>query len=238
MILAALFAHAAGQEAFDAGNQAYADGDLAAAESKYREALTVGAMDADVFFNLGNVLWRQEKVAPAILAWRCAEELTPRDPDVRGNLEFARRTVVDHLEPRRPTPVWAPWQAAMTPAEGSWLGASLAGVGLLAVALRGRLPHVPLTAVGALLVFLGLLVGSGAEGQLALPKAGVVLAKQTTARSDLGGGVDLFTLHAGAEVLTVESAGSRVLIALPDDRKGWVPRSDLAFVDPALPFPP
>jgi tetratricopeptide (TPR) repeat protein len=237
MLLLTRLAFAAGQAEFDAGNTAYAAGDLAGAEAKYREALTAGAIDADAYFNLGNVLWRQDKVAPAILAWRTAEALSPRDPDVGANLDFARRKVKDPMEPVRPVPVWAPWQNALTPDEGQWVGGALAGLGLIAIALRGRLPHAPIAAIGALLTALGLLFGAGALVQARMPVAAVVLAAQTTARSDLGGGVDLFTLHAGAEVRTVQRAGEHVLIALPDERKGWVPRADVGLVDPTKPFP-
>jgi hypothetical protein len=54
---------------------------------------------------------------------------------------------------------------------------------------------------------------------------------------DIAGGVVLFTLHAGAEVNVRERVGAQALIALPDDRVGWVPLHTLGLVDPRLPFP-
>lgn len=233
MMLFSGLALADAQAEFDAGNAAYASGDLPAAEARYRAALEAGGQDADVYFNLGNTLYRQERLAPAILAWRCAGVLAPRDPDVEGNLDFARRNVADRLDPLRPVPVFAPWQSALTPGEGEWLGAALAGLGLLAIAARGRFPHVPVAALGALSLLVGGVVGAGGVVAGTMPPAAVVLATQTTARSDLGGGVDLFTLHAGAEVLSTERAGEQVLVRLPDDRRGWLPAKDLGMVDPA-----
>ena len=58
-----------------------------------------------------------------------------------------------------------------------------------------------------------------------------------TATSDLGGGVELFTLHAGAEVQAVERAAGRVLVALGDGRKGWLAESAVGIVDPTRPPP-
>ena len=49
---------------FDAGNAALEQGDLAAAEAAYRAVIAV-VPDADVYFNLGNVLWRTKAPAGA-----------------------------------------------------------------------------------------------------------------------------------------------------------------------------
>jgi len=65
----------------------------------------------------------------------------------------------------------------------------------------------------------------------------VVLTDEVSARSEGAGGVVLFTLHAGAEVTVRERVGAQALIALPDDRVGWVPLDTLGLVDPRLPFP-
>ncbi|MFN7144015.1 MAG: hypothetical protein ACK4YP_09580, partial [Myxococcota bacterium] len=69
------------------------------------------------------------------------------------------------------------------------------------------------------------------------PPVAVVLAPEAVATSDLGGGVELFTLHAGAEVQTVETAAGRVLVALPDGRRGWLASSALGLVEPSRPPP-
>lgn len=235
MILCAL-ALAAGQAEFDAGNTAYAAGDLAGAEAAYRQALVAGGVDEDVYFNLGNVLYRQEKVPLAVLAWRRGLALAPRDPDIEANLDFARRGLIDHVDPVEPTPWFAPWQAALTPGEGQWLGAALAGLGLLAIGLRRRLPAAPLVGGGIVATVVGLVIGGAALADAAMPPAAVVLVKEVTARSDLGGGVDLFTLHAGAEVVTADRAAGHLLIALPDGRKGWVDEADVGLVEPGAPL--
>ena len=54
-----------------------------------------------------------------------------------------------------------------------------------------------------------------AEPVQGLAPVAVVLAPEVTATSDLGGGVDLFTLHAGAEVQTDDRAAERTLVVLP-----------------------
>lgn len=222
---------------FEAANAALAAGDLAGAEAGYRRVLEAGYTDGDVYFDLGNVLWREGKHAGAILAWRRAAARLPRDPDVQANLDFARRSVRDALDTPDPAPWFAPWQVALTPAEAIWLGTSLAGVGLLLVAARRRLPASSLVGVGVGLCGIGAVVGVGGAVEASLPHPHVVLAAEVTATSDLGGGVDLFTLHAGAEVLGLTDEAGRTLVQLPDGRKGWLADADVGSADPDLPFP-
>ncbi|GDX79507.1 hypothetical protein LBMAG42_13180 [Deltaproteobacteria bacterium] len=230
-------AFAGGEAEFQAANTAIAQNDMAKAEAHYRAALAAGGIDADVYYNLGNVLYRQEKLGPAILAWRRALALAPRDPDAAANLDFARRSVRDDVTAADPYPVWAPWQSALTAAEGQWIGGALLGAGLLVLALRGRSAHAPLAAIGGVLSGLGCVVGMGGILEAGLPPGGVVLAEEATAQSDLGGGVELFTLHVGAEVQIVEAAAGQVLVALGDGRRGWLPEAAVGRIDPWAQLP-
>jgi hypothetical protein len=237
LVLGARPAYAGAAEDFATANTAFAQGDLAEADAAYRALLSEGYTDGDVFYNLGNALWREEQPAHALLAWRCAAERLPRDPDVSANLEFARRTARDALELPTTIPVFAPWQAALTPAEGCWLGAALVGAGLLLVALRRRAPEAPLLPIAAASGLIGACAWAGGVAHDQAAPVAVVLADEVTASSDLGGGVDLFALHAGAEVLALEEAAGKVLLGLPDGRKGWVPAATVGVVDPERPFP-
>jgi hypothetical protein len=237
LLLAARLAFASPADDLAAANTALGAGDLPAAEAAYRRVLDQGATSGDIWFDLGNVLYRQDRHAEAVLAWRKAAARLPRDPDVIANLDFARRDFRDGLVAPPPRAWFAPWQVALTVDEAIWLGAAFAGAGLLGIALRGRAPHVPLVGIGGVAVTLGALLAAGGVATAGLEPVAVVLAPEVTATSDLGGGVDLFTLHAGAEVQTDERSTNRTLIVLPDGRRGWVPDSALGRVDPTEAHP-
>jgi hypothetical protein len=81
------------------------------------------------------------------------------------------------------------------------------------------------------------LFAAGGFAEDAGPPVAVVLVPEVTATSDLGGGVELFTLHAGAEVHAEQTAADRVLVVLPDGRKGWLPSTAVGIVDPTRPPP-
>jgi hypothetical protein len=228
---------AAPEESFEEANTALAAGDLAKAEEGYRAVIQEGYATGDIWYNLGNVLYRQERHPEAALAWRNAAARLPRDPDIDANLDFVRRTFRDGLVAPDPHPWFAPWQVALTADEGIWLGAALAGLGLLAVASRRRSPHFPLAPVGIGICVVGGLLAAGGFAEAGQRPVAIVLVPEATATSDLGGGVELFTLHAGAEVSTLEQAAGRTLVLLPDGRKGWLPIASLGVVDPSGPAP-
>jgi len=228
---------ASAQADFAGANEALGRGDLVAAESGYRATLAAGGTGADVWFDLGNVLYRQDRLGEAVLAWRNAQARAPRDPDVEANLDFARRKARDALDPAAPRPAFAPWQAALTPDEGMWLGGALAGLGLLLLAVRAlglseRWPFVPWVGLGIGATLAGAVAGAGGIAAAGLPPVAVVLVEEVTATSDLGGGVDLFTLHEAAELVAVEQVGEKVQVLLADGRRGWLPAGSVGLVDP------
>ncbi len=74
---------------FEDARRAYDHGALTKARNAYRRLLHAGYCLPQVFFNLGNTLYRSGAFGEAILAYRRAWILSPTDPDIRANLRFA-----------------------------------------------------------------------------------------------------------------------------------------------------
>ena len=79
--------------AFDAANRHYAQNKFSEAAADYEKLIAAGPVSPALYFNLGNANFKSGKIGRAIAAYRQAETLTPRDPDVRANLQFARAQV-------------------------------------------------------------------------------------------------------------------------------------------------
>ena len=79
--------------AFDAANRLYAQSKFPEAAAGYEQMIAAGSVSPALYFNLGNANFKSGKIGRAIAAYRQAETLTPRDPDVRANLQFARAQV-------------------------------------------------------------------------------------------------------------------------------------------------
>lgn len=78
---------------FDHANHLYEEGKFRDAAAAYSKLTATGTISPALYFNLGNALFKSGQVGEAIAAYRQAERLAPRDPDLRANLEFARRQV-------------------------------------------------------------------------------------------------------------------------------------------------
>src|SRR5258705_237395 len=75
---------------FAVANKLYYENKFGDAAVAYERLIQSGRASAAVYFNLGNAWFKSGQLGRAIAAYRRAESLTPRDPDVRANLQFAR----------------------------------------------------------------------------------------------------------------------------------------------------
>ena len=202
--------------------QAWVEGDIPAATAGWADRIDAGEVSGDLYYNLGNALFVQGRTAEAVLAYRRAQVLSPRDGDIRANLDHARRDTRDRVEaaaPRNP----------LSPREQGLLAAVMfAAAGLMA--LRSR-------AAAAVLAIPGLVAVVGTWLQFSAFGTSAVVLVDAEVRSAGGGGVALFELHPGAEVALEQRVGEMSQVALPDGRRGWMPSTALGVIDPRLPAP-
>src|SRR5207247_3024606 len=110
---------------FEAANKLYYEAQFTNAAAAYEKLIQSGQHAPSLYFNLGNAWFKSGQIGRAIAAYRHAEQLTPRDPDVRANLEFARKQV------QGPTLRPARWQRAFaTLSLNEWTGLTAMGVWL------------------------------------------------------------------------------------------------------------
>jgi len=74
---------------FAAAADAYDAGDLESALTRYRKILDAGRISPELLYNIGNVHARAARPSEAIVFYRRAQILAPRDPDIAANLLFA-----------------------------------------------------------------------------------------------------------------------------------------------------
>jgi hypothetical protein len=211
-------------------------GDPLAASQTLLTVVQAGGRDPAAYHALGNALYRQGQLGPAVAAWRRAWRLDPRNGDLAANLHRGRKESADRLDPpgRAVGPfIWQKWMSDREGALGAGLLLGLSMVARLWRRRRGQNWGWESAAVG----FLGLLLAAGTAWVSTRPASVVVVATEARVRSGMGAdGVELFALHSGAEVAVLESAMGHHLVVLPDGRKGWLPEGALLSTDPAAPF--
>lgn len=104
-------------DAFSQANEAYYKNHLDDAAKLYQQLLDSGMVNGHLNYNLGNIAYRLGHMGTAVLHYKKALRLIPRDPDVRANLEFIERKLVDKFVPAWSTTLFSTlffWNSYMT----------------------------------------------------------------------------------------------------------------------------
>src|SRR5262245_61654920 len=100
LLLLALCAPALASEAssFADANAKYQRSDFKAAEAAEKQLPDLALTTAAVYYNNGNVSFRNGKKGQALVAYERAKKLEPRDRDLRWNLGVLKASLPDRLE--------------------------------------------------------------------------------------------------------------------------------------------
>ncbi len=223
-------------------NAQYERGEYADAAQQYEALIDRGYEDATLYYNLGNAYFKNDELGRAVLNYLRAEELSPRDADIRANLDLARGRAVDHVESGGESLFASVSNVArrwLTVGEiGAislllWVASALATGTLIvwrAVPRRTALRNGAMIASAATLLSLLLLLST----IYANPNddSAVVVVSTIDVVSGPGEQYETeFTLHGGAQVRLVDSRQGWVRIALPgDDLQGWAPSNAVEAV--------
>lgn len=212
-------------------NQHYENGAYDEAAQRYQAIIDATVADGAVYYNLGNAYFKSGDLGGAILNYRRAQRLLPRDPDVSANLQLARAQTRDRLE-RDGNGLagfvnyvlvgWSTTDEVALVALVFWL--LLCGCVVVAIRWQRQRRYLRwimlVLSVGLVLSVLSL----GIRLVDAQQPHAVVVASSIEVRS--GPGTDYlieFSLHTGAEVRVLERRSAWVRIALPGNLQGWVP---------------
>src|SRR3989339_126527 len=75
---------------FNAANKLYESGKYTESAAAYNTIIGDGNQSAEVYYNLGNSYFKEKKLGLAILSYEKALKISPRDADIKYNLDFAR----------------------------------------------------------------------------------------------------------------------------------------------------
>ena len=212
---------------FDAANKLYEEGKFAEAAAAYDKLVQSGQVSAALYFNLGNAWFKSGHMGRAIAAYREAQQLNPRDPDLRANLQFARnQTPSPTLTPSR----WQRWLGRLTLNEWTLLAAGAVWLWLLLLAVlqwRPALRPVLRGYVISLAVITGLscacVAAAWHEGRFT--RTAIVIVGEATVRyGPLGESPAAFTVHDGAELRVLDQKDEWLQVSAGARRVGWIRR--------------
>jgi tetratricopeptide (TPR) repeat protein len=236
---------AAATDMMASANKLYETGQFAQAAQAYQQLADQGFADSVLYFNLGNAFFKQGDYGRAILNYRRAEQLAPRDEDIATNLELTRARVIDQFEEIVTEPETTVTDgnlvSRLDQVTQQWLTLNelaviTLGVWFLFVVLamihsntsrrsrwRKRLQY---GLIAASLVLITGVVSLGSRLYAANNHVeGVIVAGEITVTSGPGSHyVTEFSLPSGTEVRLVEQRENWRRLAIPgSELQGWVP---------------
>jgi tetratricopeptide (TPR) repeat protein len=231
--------------AFDQANRLYEQRQFSNAAAGYEQLIQSGHGSATLYFNLGNAWFKAGQKGHALAAYRQAQQLAPRDPSARFNLQFVRKQVTGSDTISRP--LWKRFLSALTLNE--WTILATAGwwlwLGLLALrefrpdlrsALRGYT-----TVSGLLLALLGSCLGAAIYQEAAIRSAVVVVPSAVVRRGPLEESQVFYQMSDGSEVTVLDEkqvSDTESWLQVRDDsrRIGWLKRDQVVVLRPAAGF--
>ena len=210
------------EAAFDAANQAAAQGKWEEAVRGYENVIASQGYSAPVLFNLANAQAAQKNLGPAVLNYERARWLAPSDTDIAANLALARHQAgVDPVTPSH----LATLTSTFTLPQWGILATAMLWLVPASLAFRRMSPRAaPALQAGAVL---GCLVLTLSLSALVLRRSdldrAIVTASEAKAQvSPVNGIPPIFTLRAGEAVTIKRGHGAFWLVVDRQGREGWV----------------
>jgi len=210
---------------FDAANKLYAQSKFIDAATAYEKIIADGVVSPALYFNLGNAYFKSGQMGHAIAAYRHAEELSPRDPDVRANVQFARNLVPG---PKIGLPRWRQTLGMLSVDE--WVALTTAAVWITFLLLSARLIKPALAPslrswTGIAIAGLGLVLGCAklATSQSAAPRTAIIVISEATIRnSPFEESPAAFTAQDGAELRVLDRKNDWLQVTDGKQNTGWI----------------
>jgi tetratricopeptide (TPR) repeat protein len=211
---------------YNQGNQLYARKDYAGAARAYEQALQAGP-NPDACYNLGNALFKSGHVGRAIVQYRRAGYLRPRDADTGRNLAFARAYRVDRTPPAS-GPLARGLERAfrqLSAREAALLAVLLGTLAAFALALwivRRRSGFLAAALALAMLASFCLVTRWVWAGEVAARPAVIVVPEVDVLSGPGEEFKQILLVHDGTEVRIREQRGGWLLVQLPGGNGGWL----------------
>ena len=206
---------------FVKANEAYNRAEYDHAIQGYNDIIAQGHALPDIYLNLGNAHMKSQHLGSAIFHYRKALTISPRDPDIRYNLQYAHEKTIDKIDPKISlNDVTFPFTS----------GEYLIFLALFSIIIWSTQFIFLFKKLGWLKIlrniFIGVFIITAIPYSISLfknPHFGVITHSEANIYSAIGkDNVVLFTLHEGTEFDILETIEEWALVQLADGKKGWV----------------
>jgi tetratricopeptide (TPR) repeat protein len=228
------------KDLFQEANTAYNEGNYSEAINNYEGILENGETSAELYYNLGNAHYKLSHIAPSVYYYEKALQLNPGDSDIKNNLEFAQRMLIDEIEEVPKTGLskiinklisvlsfngWA-WTAVV----GSSLFAAFFLLYYFSNSSRQKRLFFT-TSIIALIIMLSALIFAFQQQEYHKnSQFAIIFSEEATIRNEPTlRSKEFLTLHEGTKVKVLETFQNWIKFELSNEIQGWMDKSDVKF---------
>lgn len=214
---------------FAQGNAYYEKGEYIKAAEEYGKVVSAGYASGPLYYNLGNAYFKSGDLGQAILNYKRAKRMMPRDADLAANYNYARTLISGNLPEEKGLWAWKPlrsYTGRFTVNELLLLSSILyVTIVLLLVILiyRSSLGHYIIPVV-SVLIFIAVLNSVVAwRASRVIGKIAVVTAPDVESKfGPFDSATKFFTLYEGMEVKVLGYNDDWCKVKRSDGKVGWV----------------
>lgn len=227
---------------WNAGVQAYTDGDYATALSNWEEVRSAGLTSPELMYNLGNAYFKTGELGKAVLWYQRTLKDNPSDADAKYNLEYAQALTQDRIDtvPEFFLETWGRNACHMLPSN-TWAVLSLVFLALtLAMVLlfllgstSGRRRLGFFAGIVAFLVTFVCWDFAGWQARDARDQSYAIVMKPVSSvgsSPSAESAKNLFILHEGTRVKILDNVSGFSLVEIADGRQGWIASKDIEVI--------
>lgn len=225
---------------FYVANSYYQKGEYQKALDDYNAIVKMGLGSPALYYNIGNAYFKTGKLGNAILFYRKARNLAPRDSDIRTNLSFAR-SLVGYSGYELP-------QARMISRFIKWpfrwlnldemvytsFGLYILVIALAAISIinpvTGRKLRVVILLLVAVFIYVGSALGLRYYDQV-ITTRGIILDKDVECKYEpVDNSNTYYRLQEGSEVMILKNKEGWTQIRRPDNKVAWLKTSAIGAI--------
>ncbi|MDB6027585.1 MAG: Aerotolerance-related exported protein [Verrucomicrobiales bacterium] len=220
-------------EVFNNANKLYEQQKYPAAAAEYEKLLQSSNLAPEIYFNLGNAYFKSGQLGRGIAAYRNAELLAPRDPNIRANLQFAR----NEANKKSSQSLWT--EVIHTLTLNEWAIAAAVCIwlvfGLLILSHwrteSKKLLRIWSAVIGVIGLFFVVCLGSAFRDRFLITSAVVVVQEAVVRRGPVEESQSAFTLRDGAEIFVLNRKDKWLQVVDASRRIGWLPESQVIVLN-------